>query len=61
MGKYKLELRHRALPQEPFEQKHKQFISKLSGLDSRWNLEGLGDLPEIGSELLVTVALNKLF
>ena len=61
MDKYKIELRHRAQPDEPFEEKHKKFIEEVSELDSPWNLEGLEPLPDIGAELLVTVSLDKVF
>ncbi len=60
MDKYKIELRHRAQPNEAFDEKHKRFIEKISGLDAPWNLDGLEPLPDIGSELLVTISLDKV-
>ena len=61
MDKYKLELRHRALATEFIPERHERFLAKIAGLDSPWNLAGIGPLPDIGSELLVTVALGKIF
>jgi hypothetical protein len=60
MDKYKIELRHRAQSNEPYEEKHKKFMEAISRLGRPWNLVGLEALPDIGSELLVTVSLDKV-
>lgn len=60
MDKYKIELRHRAQSNESFEEKHKTFMEAISELGRPWCLAGLGSLPDIGSELLVTVSLDKV-
>ena len=60
MDKYKIELRHRALPNESFEARHKKFMQAISELERPWNLEGLGALPDIGAELLVSMSLDKV-
>lgn len=59
MEKYKIELRHRARVDESFEEKHSKFMSAIAGLGRPWNLEGLGELPGIGSELLIAISLDK--
>jgi len=61
VSKYKLELRHRAQPDEPFDIKHERFISEVKSLGTPWDLERLESLPNIGSELLVVSTLDKAF
>lgn len=60
MDKYKLELRHRARPGEVFSERHEAFLKEISRLGFPWNLVGSGPLPDIGSELIVSLSLDKV-
>ena len=59
MTKYKLEFRHRPNCAEPIDVKHANFLAQLSGLGAPWDLAGAPEVPDIGSELVVSVSLDK--
>ncbi|MCZ4371319.1 hypothetical protein O4H50_05910 [Vibrio diazotrophicus] len=60
MVKLNLELRHRAKPNESYDEKHTRFLESIADLGTPWNLEGLMPLPDIGSELVISVSLDKI-
>ncbi|KWT02807.1 MULTISPECIES: hypothetical protein [Pseudomonas syringae group] len=60
MAKYKLEFRHRAQHDESIAARHAQFIEGVSALGNGWDFKGLGELPDIGSELLLSMTLDKV-
>lgn len=59
MTKHKLEFRHRPKFSESIEKRHKNFLEKLSGLGTPWDLDGALELPDIEGELVVSVPLDK--
>lgn len=59
MANHKLEFRHRPNYAEPIEEKHAQFLAQLSGLGAPWDLAGTPEVPDIASELVVSVPLDK--
>ncbi len=60
MNKYKFEFRHRPLFSEPIEGRRSRFLEKLSSLGSPWDLAGIPEAPDSGSELTVSVSLDKV-
>lgn len=61
MSKYKIELRHRAQSDETISERHGRFLDRIARLGSPWNLSGIGSLPAIGAELLVSLSFGDLF
>ena len=59
MDKLKIEFRRRALPSESINDSHYSFLEGVSELDSPWNLGKLETLADIGSDLTLSVSLNK--
>ncbi|MDU8500556.1 hypothetical protein RYB01_15395 [Pseudomonas syringae] len=59
MVMHKLEFRHRAYHGDSIETRHMRFIEEISTLGNGWDLKGLGELPDIGSELVLSVALDS--
>ena len=60
MSKYKLEFRHRPDASQSIEEKHKIFLENISLLDSPWNLQDIGSLDDIGSELILIKVLDEV-
>ncbi|WP_460132368.1 hypothetical protein [Pseudomonas sp. S1_E04] len=60
MTKYKLEFRHRPSVSESIEERHINFLKAIGDLGVPWNLNGPLEVPSIGSELVVSVSLDKL-
>ena len=60
MSKYKIELRHRAQPDETISERHGFFLDRIARLRSPWNLSGIRSLPAIGVELLVNLSFGDL-
>src|SRR5690606_28637668 len=60
VSKYKIELRHRAQPDEAISERHGFFLDRIARLRSPWNLSGIRSLPAIGVELLVNLSFGDL-
>ena len=61
MSKYKIGLRHRAQPDETIPERHGRFLDRIAWLGSPWNLSGIGSLPAIGAEFLVSLSFGDIF
>jgi hypothetical protein len=60
-NKLELSLRHRANYKESIGQKHQNFLKGINDLILPWNFKELDKIPDIGTELIAVINLNKLF
>lgn len=58
MCDFEFEFRHRSTPNESLNDRHANFINVISKLNIPWNLKELKALPDIGSDLTLTLSLS---